>query len=50
VLQKERINRRRVSSISEVSVADEESKQAASNSWFSNESEVMRQIEEDKRQ
>jgi hypothetical protein len=49
VLQKERINRRRVSSISEVSVADEESKQW-SNSRFSNESEVMRQIEEDKRQ
>ena len=47
--QKERIYKRRVSSVLEVSRADEESKQAqSSNSRISNESEVMRQIEDDK--
>ena len=50
MLQEQRIKRRRVSSVLEVSPANEESKQAASNSRISNESEILRQIEEDKRQ
>ena len=49
VLQKQRISRSKVNSIQEVSVSEEESKQAkSSSSKISIDSEVMRQIEDDK--